>query len=271
MLNEYLKFENENQVWRLIISDNDELLIETRNSDTKQAYFNCLSLNDAKTLFTDFQLDEKFWVGIEAVKNHIVFFHRYTKPDMPAHNQIIAFDIKSQKVLWQNEMFSFLAVDDENLYCVRNSMMGLFGYAVNPATGEIKEEIGADDQKIEMLRDKYLASQDYSNYRYTEKFYAGNNEALDNIILPRIENKELTGSLDYLKEKENLYFNFHRKLDEENIENIFYAFSLIDNKEILNITLNKKLNAYAPDSFFIYKNFLILLKDKTKVFIYKTE
>ncbi len=86
-------FSNKREIWRLIPSQSGYLVIEERNMKSKEVFFNCLKLDDGKIYFKNFQLDEKFWIGIEAVSKNIIFFHKFRKPDMPGHKGIYAFDI----------------------------------------------------------------------------------------------------------------------------------------------------------------------------------
>ena len=60
---------NKRQIFRLLPTDNDKLVIEERDIEKKQAYFNCLNITNGKKFFKNLQLDEKFWIGIEAVQN----------------------------------------------------------------------------------------------------------------------------------------------------------------------------------------------------------
>ena len=55
-----------------------------------------------KKLLAGFQLDEKFWVGIEKIIDDVIIFHKYARPDMPGHNGIIVVGINEKKILWQN-------------------------------------------------------------------------------------------------------------------------------------------------------------------------
>ncbi len=52
-------------------------------------------------------------------------------------------------------------------------------------------------------------------------------------------------------------------------QNKIRAIELSTEKEIFSETLNKSANAFAPDSFFIYKNMVILLKEKREVFVFE--
>ena len=80
-------------LWRLLPAGRDKLLIEERDRSTKEAFFSCIEMSTGKFIVEDFQPAEKIWCGIETIYDHFIFFHRYAKPDMPAHSGIIAYDL----------------------------------------------------------------------------------------------------------------------------------------------------------------------------------
>ena len=101
------KFDNKRQIWRILPTETQKLVIEERDTEKQQVYFNCVELSNGKTLLKDFQLEEKFWIGIETIKNDIIYFHRFIKPDLPQHIGIIAFDLKSKSILWETDEYTF--------------------------------------------------------------------------------------------------------------------------------------------------------------------
>jgi hypothetical protein len=114
-------YSNKKQIWRLLPTDTNKLIIEERDLDKKQVFFNCLQSDTGIKIFKNFQLDEKFWIGIETIYKDVIFFHKFTKPDMPAHKGIIVFDINNQKILWQNDELNFLFVSDDKLFCFQQN------------------------------------------------------------------------------------------------------------------------------------------------------
>ena len=100
--------DNGRPIWRIIPTETGKLIIEEREKDNKQVYFNCLEIESGKKIFKNFQLEEKFWIGIEAVYNDVIYFHKFVKPDMPQHVGIIALDLGGKKILWENFSNSFL-------------------------------------------------------------------------------------------------------------------------------------------------------------------
>ena len=108
MIKKLYGFSNSREIWRLIPAGEEKLIIEERNKKTKEVYFNCIKIETGKKLLKSFQLKDKFWVGIETTHNDIIFFHRYIKPDLPTHKDIIAFDLIKKKILWENNDLTFL-------------------------------------------------------------------------------------------------------------------------------------------------------------------
>jgi hypothetical protein len=53
------------------------------------------------------------------------------------------------------------------------------------------------------------------------------------------------------------------------LSNEFLAIDLKKNKILLKETLDKNLINLMPESFFVKDNFLFLIVDKTKLFVYK--
>ena len=102
------RFDNKRQIWRIIPTNNGKLIIEERETEKKLAYFHCLELDSGKKILSNFQLDDTFWVGVEAVQDNIIFFHKFAKPDMPKHRGIFAYDFMKKEFLWTNPELIFL-------------------------------------------------------------------------------------------------------------------------------------------------------------------
>ena len=269
-LKKSIKFKDGNQVFRILVSRNDRLIIETRNTDSKEAYYHSLDINSGKKLFSGFQLDEKFWVGIEKIIGDVIIFHKYAKPDMPGHNGIIVFSIKEKKILWQNDDAEFIAAANDKVYCSRRSF-GLTEFAaLNLFSGEEIEVLGRDVTIIEKLKSDADTEEDYSDYIFPE-IYGGDiiDEEIESIILNYTQELDIIGDIEYVKSDSLLITNFHSKAGNDSLSNRLIAVDLNSKKELLNMVLNSAAVMFVPDSFFIYKNSLILLKEKKEVFVYK--
>ena len=269
-LKKKFKFSDSNQVWRIKITDTDKLFVETRDTEKMNAYFHSYDLFSGKRNFSGHQMSEKFWLGIEAIKDDIVFFHRYAKPDMPGHRGIFAFDINTQKVLWEDETYSFLFLKDDLIYVYQERFEGRNYYTLNIQSGEVVEELGKNSDEINELRDEAERSVDYSNYTFPEKhFGASGDDEVDSIITCEIENIKIVGEVEFINTKGLLLFNYHQAGTNRSYINKLKVIELNKRKEIYSDILNKATNALAPDSFFIFKDLLILLKEKKEILIFE--
>lgn len=266
-LKKKFKFSDGFQVWRIKITDTDKLFIETRDTEKMKAYFHCYDLLSGKKIFSEFMMNEIFWLGIEAIKGDVVFFHRYAKPDMPGHRGIFAFDINTQKVLWEDESYSFSFIKNDLIYVFKDRFEGRYYYTLNIKTGEIIDELGEISDEIKVLRDEAELMIDYSNYNFPERYLSSEVEKIDAIIKEEIANVEISNSVDYVIYDDLLMFNYHQIVGRKELTNKLRAFDLLKGKEIYSEVLNKSANAYAPDSFFLYKNMAIILKEKNEVII----
>ncbi|MEE9430326.1 MAG: DUF4905 domain-containing protein [Melioribacteraceae bacterium] len=268
-LKKSFSFSDKKQIWRLLINNNNKLFVETRDIEKKEAFFHCFDLAKGKKIFKNFQMEEKFWIGIEAVKDNVILFHKFIKPDMPEHKQVIAYDIIQQKVIWENLDYSFLTIFENKIYVFKQMFEGKQFFALDFVTGEVVEELGRDVIVINEIVNKAREEEDYSEYKYPES----TNEFLDEknkiIITKETDAAVIIGDIEVLQIENLLMFNYHSKVEGNWIENNFVAYQLDKNKKLISDTINKNLNAYVPDSFFVYKNLVILLKNKNEIIVYR--
>ncbi len=267
-LKKKFKISDSNQVWIIKITDTDKLFIETRDTQAMKAYYHSYDLYSGKKIFSEYQMSEMFWLGIEAIKDDIVFFHRFAKPDMPGHRGVFAFDINTQKILWESEEYAFLFLKDNLMYVYQERFEGRSFYTIDVESGVIVEELGENPTNINDLRDEAERSIDYSSYKFPERYSQNIGiENIDSVIAQEIKDVKITNSVEFIDLNDLLIFNYHQLGEDKKLINKIKAFDLEKNKEVYSDILNKSANAFAPDSFFMYKNFLIILKEKMEVII----
>ncbi|NOX19213.1 MAG: DUF4905 domain-containing protein [Chlorobi bacterium] len=259
-------YKNKNQIWRLHITDSDKLLLETRETETerREVFFNLIDIHSGKTIFADVQFEEKSWIGVEAIYKDVLFLHHFAKPDMPGHKKIFAYDLAGQKLLWQNDEFVFQLVCDDKLYAAFPSMTGIKYIALNYRTGErVDEKILSEEEMNKIAAE---SEKDYSPYKFPETYHPlyDIDESVKSIIEEQTRNYEIVGNVEFIDFPDALTMNFHFKKSNGKLKNLFLTIDKKKNKVILKETLNDDVNAYAPDSFFVYKNLLLLLKNRNE-------
>ena len=270
-LKRIFRFDNKKQIWRVIPTTDGKLIIEEREREKKQAYFNCLELTSRKKLLKDFQLEDKFWVGIESVRDNIIFFHRFAKPDMPKHRGIFAFDIRSKNVIWENSELIFQFLLKDKLYAFKEWFQGKSYVSINPLTGEIIEEIGENYDLINNLRNESLSEEDNKNQMFPEIFEIDslNDNRINDLIEFLRNDFVISGKIEYILKNEVLLLSFHEVNSKGNFNNLFKAVDLSTGKYILEEVINKETSLYLTDSFFVKDDYLFLLFGKTRLQVYK--
>lgn len=271
-MKKHFTYKSDKQIWRILISDSDKLILETRDLNTKEVFFNCYYLENGKNIFHDLQLEEKCWIGIEEIYKDIIFFHYFPKPDMPHHKGIIAFDIAAKNILWTNNEFSFLFVSNNKVYGFKQGFEERYFSSLDFLSGELIEEFGSDHKKINALQKISENEKDWSLYIYPKTF--SNNE-IDSRIVEAIQKQTkdtiIEGEVEYNSKSDLLFLNYHTKIFENGFVNRFFVIDLNSNKVILSEILNANATALFTDSFFIYKKYLFLLREKNEVVVYKID
>ena len=267
-LKKTFSFSDKNQIWRLLISDTDQLIIETRNTDKKEVFFHCLDIKKGKKIFKSLQLEEKFWLGIESVYKGIIYFHTFASPNMPEHKKIIAYDILKEKIIWQNDQLTFLTLKDDEIYAFRKKFEGKDVFVMDYLSGDIKEEWGNDLIKLNNILTEAQFSEDFSDYIYPEPIV---NSEFENssFIKDEIKGKNAHENVDFLRYENFICFNYDIKNENNSFDNMFVIYDIEKGKKVFSEILNKNLNSFSPDSFFCYKNNILLLKNKNEIISFK--
>ena len=254
------RFSDKNQIWRLLISETDKIVIETRNTELKEVFFHCYNLTNGKRVFKDFQLAEKFWVGIEKIYNDIIYFHGFAKPNMPEHKKIFAYNLNQMSLLWENDL-TFITLFENKIYASEKKFNIQKIFTLNPENG-IKEE---SDENLNSILEMAEHTDNYDDYFYPEKYSKGENLELDEFL--QEEFKANSDTLEYIIYGNLLFFNYY-ELSNNLLDNIFVVYDIDKRKKVQSDILNRGLSFVSADSFFIYKNFLIILKNKNEVLVY---
>jgi hypothetical protein len=270
-LKKLYKHYNKKQIWRILPTSNKKIVLEERDATTKEVFFSCLDIESGKKIFNEFQLTEKNWCGIESIYKDMIIFHTYSKPDMPTHKSIIAFDINTQNILWQNDNYVFALVYDDKVYCYQQRFENRIFFALDSLTGNVVEELGNNVSILNQLKEKLDEEFWKQNYLFPEYFNRNENgeELYQKYLKQVLSEKVVKGEVSYLKVENVLLFNYHEVYKNNTFTNVFSVVDLTKNKILLEETLDKNLVNLMPESFFVKDNFLFLIVDKTKLFVYQ--
>lgn len=255
------------QIWRLFTTDEGYLVIEEREVHDRRVVFTCIDFRRGKYLFENLALEEKYWAGIEAVHNGIIFFHGFVKPDMPLHKGIIALDIKTARELWKNEDYTFAFVMNNDIYCYNQMFEGKEFFVLDAHTGEIKKRLGESHLEINQLK----AEADILNAQTDMLFPVtpGSREdtGTGSIIGNYLSALRLEGIAEYIITSD-YFFCAVNESSPVGYNTEFFVLSRKTGKVALSERINKDIRLLAIDNFFIKGNYLFLLREKKIIEIY---
>jgi len=156
------------------------------------------------------------------------------------------------------------------VYSFQQNFDGREFFTLNYTTGEMIEELGNDSSSINLLREKVIASEDFSAYIFPTIFDSSEviNQDVNEWLIKLKENHLISGKIEFALKDNLLMFNFHEINADNSLNNKFKAVDLLKGKYIFETTLNFSTNAFVPDSFFVKDNLLFLLIERKKLGVY---
>lgn len=248
------------QIWKILINNKNELLLEERDLEKRETFFSLFSLERGKLIIKKIQLDEKYWVGIELFNNEIIIFHKFTQPSMPVHKGIFVYELSSKKIIWKNEEYSFLKLENEKLYAYKQKFEDRAIAVFNIKSGELLENENPPIKEPNKLRE---SEEELRNDMLFPE--VGNIPAEFNSLINNIE----SSNYEWLKHKNLLFYSYLLKENEEPGKIRIKCLEINSGKVIFTIDINEKSNFFMPDSFFIVSDYLITIINKNILSVYK--
>ena len=250
-----------------MFSETGFIIGEDRDSDQKTVAFFCLNAENGDVLWKDKRYEEPWWIGIEAIVHDKVYLHGYTKPDMPEHGKIVAIDLGTGKILWQNNKYAFLCATNETIYAFRDLFERRLYYELDAVTGEFIRETETPPENVYELKRLCHGRTDFSYPEILNELSA-DYPAITEFIARHYNRNGLRGAIEYLKSSGRMLFNFHIALDQpvkdgaEALQNVFHIVDENTGKELYDEVLNAATSAPVPDSFFVDSKIVYFVKER---------
>lgn len=255
-------------IWRILISELEQVIIEERDINKKEVFFSCIELESGKPVWKNKTFEnEKFWIGIEGTKSKYLFLHMFEKPDMPTHKKILTVDLTSGDLAWKNDDLTFYGFDDDFVYAFNKKLDSREFFKLKIVNGEMIASLG-DEEEAKVILDN-LPEYDYSKYKFSNTVGENPDFQFQREIIKKVigENKFLS-LCEFIETDKYLVFNYYDKVAQWSLVNRLVVFNKSEEAPLMIETVNSSTPAPVPDSFFLYKNFLIFIKDKKELNVY---
>lgn len=252
------QFSAQNILWRVMFSENGLILGEDRDTEKKMVTFFCIGAKNGKPLWTNKTFGDQWWIGLDGVTSDRLYLHRFRKPDMPEHKSIIAVELRTGNLIWQNSECTFLALHPPFVFGYKDLFERRVYYKIEGSTGETIEELQTIPAGIEPNM----------QYEKTDFLFPNslteNEEQLWNIVHTVKE----FASAEFIDIGRLWIINLYtRHADPNNgLKNSLIIIDSTTKKKVYSDVLNEFTQYAVPDSFFLDKNTLYYIKER-KTFV----
>ncbi|HTE30271.1 MAG TPA: DUF4905 domain-containing protein [Chryseolinea sp.] len=241
-------------IWNTVVTPEEGILIiEVRNKELKRVTFSALSTGLGNFLWKDIAFDEPWWISLNAAAKQTAIFTIYLENNNPDKKGIFAYDITAQKVMWWNNDFSLVAVNDRFVRGIASK------YGVRELTLELGTGVETSAEK-ELLQSPdgvlrpFQYTEDSSHFITIKTFLSSRFN-----LLP-------VSALEYLEYDALIFLSFY--VQEGGLAN--YLMIISDNGDLLmKEKLDEQLKGIGLDTFFLYGDSVFFVKNKRELFSYK--
>lgn len=242
-----------NVLWRIMFSHNGRVVIEDRNTEEKSATFSCLDSTTGYILWKEKVLGEQWWIGLDGITKDRLYLHGFKKPDMPENKNIIAVDLNSGEILWQNNESTFFAIQSPFVFGYKDLFERRVFYKINESNGETVEELPSLPENID-------PNTQYERIDFTFPQAIPESEIE---LWDIVRNEQEYTAVEHIVIGKYFLFNVYSKHADpsKELKNTFYIIDSSTKKKVYSDVLNEFTQYAVPDSFFV---------DPTKDIVHET-
>jgi hypothetical protein len=246
----------------LLNFSNQILIIEIRSEETRKVRFVALDLHSNKLLWEQDSLSETWWIGLFATEANTVVIHGFKDLQNPVHQKVYVLDIWSGKQLWKNEDYKAIKLIKNLLYVSTEGKETIL--QLDSASGKYVEELTLESFKA-------LAENNNSERSELAKalHYSKENQYFRRLatFIEQLTSKEAEKLVDYLEHKSKIIVSFYSTEAEKLVNYILVTDE--EGQILFQDTIAEGLSTVALESFFLWKDQLIFIKNRKELVIFE--
>jgi hypothetical protein len=257
-----VSFPFESLVWKISVDVQHELLLlELRDHDHRSVNFAAIDHKAGKMLWNGIKLEETWWLGLDQCYDGRAYLHTYKDPQNPEHEGIIVLDTRTGRLIWKDTGKTFYHVSEDHLIATEGQEDARKYLRLDPAVGRLIEEISLKEVfKIASLK------KDQEHGKIRNPFHFSSEHPYFTKITGFVG--EITGEqpvigADYMENDEQVIISFYL-YSTEGLSNYLI---LVDEegKVIFRECLGSHIKGIGFDTFFVFENTLIFIKEKKEL------
>ncbi len=234
------------------------LALELRDMTEASVSFSLLNLHTNAMVFDRYVFEEEWWMSLVAIKGNTLLIKQYHDSQQPEKQGLMAVDIENMEVVWWLENFQLIENDEttilgkehgeEESFLKRVEIISGKEIALNPKA-KVVEQVGSH-----VL---YPLHYDLESPHF---------ETVKSFIVSHF-NIKAVGACDYLEVEDLIIISWFYS-EGNTLANVISVIDS-DGKIVVEEKLGTGLDAYASDTFFVLKNRLIFVVNKTQLVVYE--
>ena len=245
-------------IWKLLPDEaSNYLVIESRDGKLRKIMLSALNISSGAFIFKNEALPKPWWMGLKAVGHNKIILQGYKESNSPEPKGIYVFDLLTGLLLWQNEelnFYSFLNPERIGLVTLGTDQNSVL--EVNSVTGK---------RITETTKNDYVHLVEEQTNKLFPLIYIEDNPHYNTIagFIGQEQKYKCVGPIEYLEYGSSIIVSFYIQ-DNKKFTNILLLIDEEGNCLFKDILMDES-DGVGMASFFVCKNKLIYIKNKTSI------
>ena len=262
-LNLNFSYSFNGKIWNIISHrDNELLLLEVREDEKFQVHYNLLDVATGKFIEKGLTFEENWWIGASSLGNDTILFYTFPDQENPDVKNVFSYDFKLGKILWKKEGHNIMEVAGDKVWLMEPDKDDISCFDIR--TGEPLSSNGNSGNPIngaghaenKLLKKPFIYREGSEYFKTVSQFITAS------------ANLHIVRSVDYYEDDRVMVISFYYLNKNNKLANDLLVVDHEGN-HLLRERLGNDLSGISDDTFFIYHNKLIFVKDNADFFIYQ--
>lgn len=244
----------EGKVWNMVISENgSNLLFEIRNDEEFQTSFFVLDLDKRDFKLSAISFEEEWWIGITHTTEDLILFHTYENQDNPDDKSYFGYSISGNRILWQESGWNITRIHGTVAELTDNQTQKTRFIDIRSGEKTVIDDLTPGEEN-KTLGHSFHYAEGSEYFNTVKKFLAS------------VLNVHIVAGVEYCECKGKVIISYYLNHQDKLVNKLLVIST---GKEILlDEDLGTNLSGISDNTFFIYADNLIFVKEKHHFFIY---
>jgi hypothetical protein len=246
-------------IWRTRLDEaRGQLAFELRQAETHATAFSVLELGTGRQLFEPVSFPDSWWMSLVDLQDELMAIQEYTDPQNPQSLQTFFFRLSDQQAGPMMEGFTHLGFyEGKSLGSLQPSPDSLPVYCLLDVMEGSAEELSAEQAKELIPRLDRLAKEAIFPNLYAE---GSDSFRTVQVFLQERFQQQAVRQAEYLEVFDKIVISFYT-VQNGQLENQLLVLNS-EGESCLQLSLASQRSGAATDTFWVYKNLLLLLTDE---------